>query len=97
MASTAHLRYHAQIVAQKATARELIRMAAEVEEKGYDETQDVDELLEEAEGKVFAISQRNQKRDVVKIDSVLSTAFSRMRKAAENKGNISGIPSGFTL
>ena len=97
VASTAHLRYHAQIVAQKATARELIRMAAEVEEKGYDETQDVDELLEEAEGKVFAISQRNQKRDVVKIDSVLSAAFSRMRKAAENKGNISGIPSGFTL
>ena len=97
VASTAHLRYHAQIVAQKATARELIRMAAEVEEKGYDETQDVDELLEEAEGKIFAISQRNQKRDVVKIDSVLSAAFSRMNKAAENKGNISGIPSGFTL
>ncbi|MBR1516036.1 MAG: replicative DNA helicase [Paludibacteraceae bacterium] len=97
VASTAHLRYHAQIVAQKATARELIRMAAEVEEKGYDETQDVDELLEEAEGKIFAISQRNQKRDVVKIDSVLSAAFSRMHKAAENKGNISGIPSGFTL
>ena len=97
VASTAHLRYHAQVVAQKATARELIRMAAEVEEKGYDESQDVDELLEEAEGKIFAISQRNQKRDVVKIDSVLSAAFSRMHKAAENKGNISGIPSGFTL
>ncbi len=97
VASTAHLRYHAQVVAQKATARELIRMAAEVEEKGYDDTQDVDELLEEAEGKIFAISQRNQKRDVVKIDSVLSAAFSRMHKAAENKGNISGIPSGFTL
>ncbi len=97
VASTAHLRYHAQVVAQKATARELIRMAAEVEEKGYDDTQDVDELLEEAEGKIFAISQRNQKRDVVKIDAVLSAAFSRMHKAAENKGNISGIPSGFTL
>ena len=97
VASTAHLRYHAQIVAQKATALELIRMAAEVEEKGYVETQDLDELLEEAEGKIFAISQRNQKRDVVKIDSVLSAAFSRMHKAAENKGNISGIPSGFTL
>ena len=97
VASTAHLRYHAQVVAQKATARELIRMAAEVEEKGYDDTQDVDELLEEAEGKIFAISQRNQKRDVVKIDSVLSAAFNRMHKAAENKGNISGIPSGFTL
>ncbi len=96
VASTAHLRYHAQIVAQKATARELIRMAAEIEELGYDETQDVEDLMQKAEADIFEISQRTQKRDVTQIDPVISEAFARMRKAGQNEGNISGIPSGFT-
>ena len=96
VASAAHLHYHAQIVAQKATARDLITMACQIEEKGYDETQDVDELVEEATAKIFEISQRAQKRDVTHIYPVITEAFERMRKASANEGNISGIPSGFT-
>ena len=96
VASAAHLRYHAQIVAQKATARDLISVACQIEEKGYDETQDVDVLLHEAEGSIFEISQRAQKRDVTQIDPVIEEAFERMRKAAKNEGNISGVPSGIT-
>lgn len=96
VASAAHLRYHAQIVAQKATARDLITMACQIEEKGYDETQDVDELMQEAEANIFEISQRSQKRDVTHIYPVITEAFERMEKASKNEGNISGIPSGFT-
>ena len=96
VASAAHLRYHAQIVAQKATARDLITVACQIEEKGYDETQDVDELIQEAEGRIFEISQRSQKREVTSIDPVITEAFARMRAASQNDGNISGIPSGFT-
>ena len=95
VASTAHLYYHAQIIAQKATARDLIAMAAKIEEKGFDETQDVEELMQEAEGGIFEISQRSQKRSVTQIDSVITEAFQRMEKAAKNDGSISGIPSGF--
>lgn len=95
VASTAHLHYHAQIVAQKATARELIQMASRVEESAYDETQDVEELMQAAESDIFEISQRAQKRDVTQIDPVIAEAFDRMRKAGKNEGNISGIPSGF--
>ena len=95
VASTAHLHYHAQIVAQKATARDLISLAAQLEENAYDETQDVDELMQQAEAGVFEISQRAQKRDVTQIDPVISEAFDRMRKASKNEGNISGVPSGF--
>ena len=96
VASAAHLRYHAQIVAQKATARDLIAVACQIEEKGYDETQDVDELMQEAEASIFEISQRSQKRDVTHIYPVITEAFERMQKASKNEGNISGIPSGFT-
>ena len=55
VASAAHLRYHAQIVAQKSTARDLISMACQIEEKGYDETQDIDVLMQEAEAGIFEI------------------------------------------
>ena len=82
-------------MAQKATARDLITMACQIEEKGYDETQDVDDLVEEATAKIFEISQRAQKRDVTHIYPVITEAFERMRKASANEGNISGIPSGF--
>ena len=96
VASAAHLRYHAQIIAQKSTARDLITVACQIEEKGYDDTQDVHELLQEAEAKIFEISQRSQKRDVTHISPVIGEAFERMRNASKNEGNISGIPSGFT-
>ena len=68
VASTAHLYYHAQILAQKATARDLIAIAAPREEKAFDETQDIKELMTEAEASIFEISQRSQKRDVTQID-----------------------------
>lgn len=95
VASTAHLYYHAQILAQKATARDLIAIAATIEEKAFDETQDIKELMTEAEASIFEISQRSQKRDVTQIDPVIDEAFKRMEKAAKNDGTISGIPSGF--
>ena len=95
-ASAAHVHYHAQIIAQKATARDLISMACQIEEKGYDETQDVKELLDMAESQIFDIAKHSQTRDVTQIDPVIAEAFERMHKAAQNDGNISGVPSGFT-
>ncbi len=95
VASTAHLKYHAQILAQKSLARDLIEMASTVAEKAYDESEDVEDLMQEAEGKIFEISQRSQKRDVVQIDPVIREAFERMEKARQNDNNMSGTPSGF--
>ena len=96
VASTAHLYRHAQILAQKATARDLIAFAADIEERAYDDTQDVDELLQLAEAGVFEISQRQQKKDVTQIDPVIIDAINVMREASNNEGNISGVPTGYT-
>ena len=95
VASTAHLHYHAEIIAKKATARDLISMAAQIEEKAFDETQDIDDLMQEAEAGIFEITQRSQKRSVTQVDSVIEEAFARTEKEEKNTGNISGIPSGF--
>ena len=63
VASSAHIEYHASIIAQKSLARELITFTSNIQTKAFDETQDVDDLMQEAEGKLFEISQKNMKKE----------------------------------
>ena len=93
--SSAHIDYHARIIAQKYLARELISFSSEVASKAFDETNDVDDLMQEAEGKLFEISQRNVKKDVVHINPIINEAFNLMREAAKRTDGLSGLPSGF--
>jgi len=93
--SSAHIDYHARIVAQKYIARELITFSSEVAGKAFDETNDVDDLMQEAEGKLFEISQQNVKKDVVHINPIINEAFKLMREASKRTDGLSGLPSGF--
>ncbi len=93
--SAAHIEYHARIVAQKHLARELISFASSVENDAFDETNDIDDLLNEAESKLFEISQRNLKGEVVQIDPVLKTAIEQMQHAGKQQSGLSGLPTGF--
>lgn len=95
VASAAHVEYHARIVAQKHLARELIAFASNVENSAFDESNDVDDLLQEAEGKLFEISQRNLKGDVIQIDPLLTRAIDQMQIAAQRQTGISGLSTGF--
>ena len=93
--SAAHVEYHARIVAQKYLARELISFAANIENNAFDESIDVDDLLQEAEGKLFEISQRNVKKDVTQIDPVITAALDQIQAAANRTSGLSGLQTGF--
>lgn len=95
VASSAHIEYHARIIAQKATARELITYTSGIQTKAFDSTTDVDELMQEAEGKLFELSQTNMKKDYTQIDPVIKEAYEMLQKAAARTDGMSGIPSGF--
>lgn len=95
VASAAHVEFHARIVAQKYLARELISYAAAIESKAFDESNDVDDLLQEAEGKLFEISQRNVKKDVTQIDPVVGQALKQIEAAANRTSGLSGLESGY--
>ncbi|MDE6283148.1 MAG: replicative DNA helicase [Muribaculaceae bacterium] len=95
VASGAHVEFHARIVAQKYLARELITFSAQIEEKAYDEANDVDDLLQEAEGRLFEISQRNVKKDVTQIDPVIKQALDQIEAAANRESGLSGLETGF--
>lgn len=96
VASSAHIEYHAKILAQKFLARQLISFAGVIETKAFDETVDVDELMQEAEGSLFELSQKNMRQDFVHVDPVVKQAIEILQKAAANKGGLTGIPTGYT-
>ena len=79
VASSAHIEYHARIIAQKYLARELISFTAMIQ----------------AEGKLFEISQRNVKKDVTQINPVIKDAMEMLQKAALQKEGLSGLRTGF--
>ena len=94
VSSAAHLEYHSRIIVQKFLARELIRVSSEIQTKAFDDKTDVDDLMQEAEGMLFEVSQRNLKKDVTQINPVIEEARHRMQVAATKQG-ASGVPSGF--
>ncbi|MDR3261789.1 MAG: replicative DNA helicase [Tannerella sp.] len=96
VASTAHLEYHAGIIAKKYLARELIRYTGTIQGKAYDETTDVDELMQEAEGELFKISQRNIKNEAMQINPIIKESLNLLQKAAAQKEGLSGLRSGYT-
>ena len=95
VAGTAHVEYHAKIVAQKFLARELIRFSGLIQGKAYDETLDVEDLMQEAEAKLFEISQRNIKNEAIQINPIINLAISNIQKAYSKQEGLSGLSSGF--
>lgn len=95
VASSANIEYHALIIAQKALARALISYTSIIQTKAFDATQDVDELMQEAEGKLFEISQTNLRKDYTQIDPIIEEAYKMLQRAAAQADGMSGIPSGY--
>ena len=95
VASAAHIEYHARIVAQTFLARRLISFCSEIEKKSFDESYDIDDLLQEAEGKLFEISQGNLKKDFTQIDPVINSAMEQIEAAGKRESGLSGLQTGF--
>lgn len=95
VASSANIEYHARILAQKYMARQLISFASVIETKAFDETTDVDELMQEAESSLFELSQKNMRQDYTQVEPVVDQAIKILQKAAANKGELTGIPTGY--
>jgi replicative DNA helicase len=96
VASAAHLEFHARIIAQKHIQRELIRSCSEIQTNAYDDTKDVDELINEAESAIFKISEGNIKKETQPIKPILKEAVQLIEEASKRKDGLSGIPSGFS-
>jgi len=95
IASTAHVEYHARVIAEKYIKRELIRMSSEVMKEAFDDTNDVFDVLNKAEGDLFKIAENNMGKSVDIMQNVVREAIEEIEKASQNSDGISGIPTGF--
>ncbi|MCR5362523.1 MAG: replicative DNA helicase [Bacteroidales bacterium] len=96
VSSAAHIEFHAKVIAHKALARELISYAGKIEAAAFDETTDIEELMQEAEGNLFQLSQQNIKKDTQQIDPIVDEALKKIQEAANRPEGLSGLPTGFT-
>ena len=93
--TSAHAEAYAELVAQKAVRRRLIKASAEISEMGFDEDTTTQELLEKAEAELFSVSDQSLKQDLVSIESILTESFDRIEELHRNKGQLRGIRTGY--
>jgi replicative DNA helicase len=87
---------YAGVVREKALLREMIRVAREIVEEGYEETDDVQALLDRAEQMLFRISQRRFQRSAYPVREILDAAIKHIETLYHRKQDITGLATGFT-
>lgn len=94
VSSSAHIEFHARIILQKFIQRSLIKISSEIIEDAYDETKDVFDLLDNAESKLYEVTQGNIKKSSESAQELVIQAKKKIEEIS-NKEGLSGIPSGF--
>ncbi len=90
-----HADRYAEIIAQKSMRRRLIKASQSIAELGFDETQSLQELIENAETRLFEVSQQHIKQDISSIENILSSSFDRLDELHKDKGKLRGVPTGY--
>lgn len=94
--TAANLEYHARIVRDKALLRRLVEQAQQIVRDVYEQGErDVDEILDEAEARIFAVAESHKREGFVWIKEILWSAFEHIEKLQESDSGITGVPSGF--
>lgn len=94
--SFAHAVQYAQIVRKKGTLRRLIETANHIQRSAVGEQGDIEDILDDAEKSLFAVSQQHLHQHFLPISSVLQEAFERIEELHREKGKLRGVPTGFS-
>ncbi len=93
--TTANVEKYIRIVEEKSILRSLIKTSNELITLGYDETQEVNSVMDQAEKKVFDLMQNRNQTGYSQIKDVLVDSFAQLEKLYNQKEGITGVPSGF--
>ncbi|PWH20624.1 MAG: replicative DNA helicase [Ardenticatenia bacterium] len=89
-----HVEYYARIVERTAVLRRLIQAATEIAKLAYQDTEDVDSVVDQAESLIFAVSEKRIARDLVPIRHVLDRYYDHIEYLMQHQGEMAGIPTG---
>lgn len=95
VATSANIKYYSKIVKEKSTLRSLIREAQSVENLAYEDSQPVEDILDESEKNMFRIFEQRNTSEFVPIRQVVVDTLNTIEKASRSTGNVTGISTGF--
>lgn len=93
--STANVKYYIKIVDEKSTLRRLISASNEIIRNCYQGQEELENIIDQAEKRIFELSQRQHSHQFFSIKEVLLEVYARIEELAKNKGRITGVPTGF--
>ena len=93
--TSAHIIHYANIIHQKKVLRDLIAASYKISELGWNELEDINEVMDKAEQVIFAISQKSVSQDFVTLKNELSKAFERIDQLQKGGGKLRGVSTGF--
>ena len=93
--TSANIKHYANIVAEKATLRKLIRLNEEIANTCYTGKENLEVILEDTEKRIFELVQKRNTGEFVPIRQVVMNAMDKIEKASKNKGNVTGVATGF--
>ena len=93
--TSANVKYYAQIVQEKAQLRRLIKVNEEIANACYLENDRVEDIMEDADKKIFQVLQQKASGDFVPIKDVVLAVLDKIEAAGKNKGNVTGLATGF--
>lgn len=96
VASAAHAEFHARIIQQKYIQRELIRITSDIQSKAFDDSNDINDLLDYSEGQLFEIAQGNIKKEAKPMNLLVMEAVKKIEELSKRETDFTGVPSGFT-
>lgn len=93
--TTANVEKYIKIVEEKSILRNLLKTANEIIQLGYDETQDVDMIMDQAEKKIFNTIQSRNQKGYSSMKDILVDTFTELEQLYNQKQHITGVPTGF--
>jgi len=94
--TTANARYYAEIIEQKSMLRKLIRASQDIIKSSYEANEEVSAIMDKAEKSIFDVLQKKNSKGFSYIKDVLVSTFEKLDELYNNKGFITGLPTGFT-
>ena len=95
VSTTANIKYYCEIVEEKSTLRKLIKASNEIIAQGYDDEENIENIVEDAEKRIFDITQKRNHDGLEPIKTVLLDSFTKIEQLSQSSGGITGLTTGF--
>lgn len=95
VSTSANIRNYCQIVSEKSIRRKLIKVSKEVQTLSFDNTKNIEEIIDKTEKKFFNISYKESNKDFYPIDEILEETIEKLEKLFKNKNKVTGLETGF--